>query len=200
MKTATFYDTLTELPLHNFIKVLCTGKLHYVKKLGYATNRQLAEKWEDLSEQYIDLSGETAQRFTLQLMKEIRVIDGKLEIIEACVNGLVRAYNQGLVDQLRTYGFRYKFDPTNYDQYKKDLQLTVSKAKSLLMRGKERQKELDELQPKGEASASESEYDVYLAELSKHQGYRIDAKQVSVSEYLAIVKSFKRVNTPKNGR
>lgn len=199
MKLATIYDSCHDLPLKRFIKCMVTGKLKYLVKSGYATTRQIKDAWDKISEEYIELSGDKAQKAILSVVKEISQLKGKLLIIQAIVDELSMYYSQDLVNMLKSMGFNYKFDYEDKEKYLSDLKRVVSSSKPMLMRIKEREKTLDELNKNDGTKVTEADYDSYIASLSKFQSYFIDPEKTTVAQFIAVVNSYKaEIENQKN--
>jgi hypothetical protein len=193
------YQNCAELPLDNFIKIASSGDLKHLVVFGFPTKAQLVLAWDAILSEYLVLSNSPQQNFMLTCMKEITTLSNKIEIIQALVDHLALHYHEGMVINLKLLGFRFKYNPENKEQYHKDLQLTVTQSKSLLIRLEQKKKDLNLLRSK--ESGSDADYDSVLTELSKFQGYRLNPKDVTVSEFLAILKRFKEANQPtRNGK
>lgn len=193
------YQSCSELPLFNFIKVLVTGELKYLIIKGRPSNESLASAWDNIFNEYTTLCGGLQQNHILLLLKEIAVTQNKLIIIQAIIDQLSKQYNSDLADMLRALGFRRKFDPQNREEYTNDLKLTVSQAKTLMVRLEQRKAELNNMRSGNEVK--ESDYDSLIAELSKFQGYRIHTKEIMVSEFISIFNNYKKSLKPdRNGK
>lgn len=128
-------------------------------------------------------------------MKDIATLSNKITIIQAIVDQLSTHYHEGLVNNLKTLGFRFKFNPEDPKQYLKDLQMTVTQSKSLLLRLDQRKKDLETL--RGQDDGKTTDYESVLTELGKFQRYRLNTKETTVAEFVAILKRFKEANKPK---
>lgn len=184
------YTSCSEMPLYNFIKVIVTNELKWVSAYGFHTREQLEKSWEAIFEEYMTLSKDTSQNYLLSLIKEITFLTYKLNIIQVIVDELAKGHDEKFVKLLQGLGFRFKFDPDNAEQYAKDLKLTVSQSKAMLIKIKDSEHKLSEMK-KENKPVNEGEYDIFLSELSKFQGYRIDPKVFTVSEFVAVVNRFK---------
>lgn len=199
MKLAILYDSCHDLPLKRFIKCMVTGNLKYLVKSGYATTRQMKSAWDKIGEEYIKLSGDKAQKAILSIVKEISQLKGKLIIIQAIVDELAKYYNQDLVNMLKSMGFNYKFDHSDNEKYLADLKRVVSSSKPMLMRIKEREKTLNDLNNADQTQVTEADYDSYIASLSKFQSFFIDPEKTTVAQFIAVVNSYKaEIENQKN--
>lgn len=103
-------------------------------------------------------------------------------------------FDADLVRLLRTLGFRHKYDPES-ESYIRDLQLTITQSKTLVVRWNDLNTDIANATK--EETNEANDYDGILSELSKYQGYRLDPKLITVSEFCAIVKRFKKENKVK---
>lgn len=199
MKLAILYDSCHDLPLKRFIKCMVTGNLNYLVKSGYATTRQMKAAWDKIGEEYIELSGDKAQKAILSIVKEISQLKGKLIIIQAIVDELAKYHNQDLVNMLKSMGFNYKFDHSDNEKYLADLKRVISSSKPMLMRIKEREKTLNDLNNPDQTQVTEADYDSYIASLSKFQSYFIDPEKTTVAQFIAVVNTYKaEIENQKN--
>lgn len=162
-------------------------------KSGFPTQEQLNDAWDTLFSEFTVLSESKQSNYLLSLLKEYYAIPNKITIIETIVNALRDRYDPELIRLLRTLGFRHKYDP--HGDYIRDLQLTITQSKSLVVRWNDLNTDLKNA-TEGEKQEA-NDYDMILSELSKYQGYRLDPKSITVSEFCAIVKRFKKENKPK---
>jgi len=192
-KRSVIYQSCTELPLYLFIKVLTTGELIHLVQRGKPKKEQLKEAWDKIFAEYSALSENKQNNYLLSLLRDYYSIPNKIVIIQTIVDELSKGYNKELTDKLRELGFRHAYRPETYMQ---DLKITVTQAKGLILKYKTCYDDLERLQEKN-SKAEPTDYDLILSELSKYQGYRLDPKQITVSEFCAIVKRFKQDNKPK---
>lgn len=181
------------MPLYNFIKILVSNDLSYI---GKGTQAQLEEAWENIFSEYMSLSKDGTQNHLLGVIKEIAILENKLFLIQTIVDELSKEWNEALAKCLNALGFRYKY---TLETLEKDLKLTVTNAKSLILRLDQRKNDLKALQS-GSSSPTESDFDALLIELSKFMGYRINTKEVTISEFIALQNNYKAANKPKNGK
>lgn len=205
-----YYSTCKELPLTRFIWCLVQGDVWHLMKPGRAkvSKAFLEEVWENIFYEYLAICKDDKHTQVITLMKEITRMNTRFILIYEIVRQLKMRYNSGLVEQLKRLGFkRFTYDHSDYDQYRKELDLTLSQAKVSLIRTEQKQKELEALQPKGKGKKHDPDYEALLVELSKFQGYRIDPDVVTVAEFVAIsnryrahMEALERQHKKKNGQ
>lgn len=115
-------------------------------------------------------------------------------IIQAIVDQFRKGHDAELAKRLNQLGFRFSYAPG--DKFQRELELTITQAKSLVVKYENAKANLEKLNSDGEP-AKPGDFDEMLSELSKYMGFRLDPKVIMVAEFCAIVKSFKRDNKPK---
>lgn len=180
------YRTCEELPLYNFIKIAVHNDLSWLNADAPEQGTQLKQVWEAILEEYNSLSGNTKSAHVLSLVKEITILNNKLYVIQSCVDFLQHTRSEELIQILKDMHFRFTYSP---ETMQKDLKLTVSSAKTLLMQRREAQKEYEVLQGK-EEPLTEKDFYALLTQLSKYNGYKIDAKQTSVLEFTVLMDQY----------
>lgn len=189
------YRSCSELPLYNFIKILVDNNFSYLVKKQGLIKANVDEAWADIFSEYISLSNSAQQNYLLTILKDITFLNNKIILVQSIVNQLLIQHNEELVKQLRSFGFRYKYDPSNEEAYFNDLRLTITQSKSMLVKIDLRKAELAKLN-KSESKVTESEYDSLLFELGKFQGFPFRAKDNTVSQFIVCLNAFKKANTP----
>lgn len=194
VRPGSVFADCSELPLFNFIKAVTTGDLVWLVKSGHPSNERLEKAWHEISNEYSELSDSKQASYLLTLLKDFHSLPLKIEIIQAIVDRMRINHDPELAKRLNRLGFRFSYAPG--DSLKRELDLTITQAKSLVVKYENTKANLQKLNSEGEP-AQQSDFDDLLAELSKYMGYRLDPKSMSVSEFCAIVKKFKRENKPK---
>lgn len=182
-----------ELPLWNFIQVIVTNSLTPLIRNGNPTDQQLAEAWNNIFTEYCDIYTSTNQTYVLQIQREIRYIESKLDIIQICIDRLKISYYEPAIAELREYGFDYPYTP---DTMFEDLQNTVAEAQYLVVQKGVKEGEYAKyLAENAKEEVKETDYDDILSELSKFQGYHLRSKDLSVREYVSIFNRYKKQNS-----
>jgi len=83
------YTSCDDLPLANFIKIVCTGELvHLYSEPARFIHRNapLADIWEHIFNEYNELTNNTQSKHVFNLIKEITVLGNRIGIVNDCVN------------------------------------------------------------------------------------------------------------------
>lgn len=191
--SGTCYTSCNDLTLYLFIQVLTTGEQRWLTKSGKPTKEQLKSAWDQIFSQYTEVSESKQTNYLLSLLREYYSIPNKIQIIQTIVDNLSKRYDPDLIAKLRLLGFRH---PYTEESYMRDLKITVTQAKGLILKYRTLYDDLQKIQS-DDSKADPNDYDLILSELSKYQGYRLDPKIITVAEFCAIVKRFKQENKPK---
>ena len=190
---SNLYIRCRETPLDVFIDVLVNKNLNRLVRFGKATQKQINYAWEALFSEYCEISGTPQFQRLLSLTKEIGSHQSKLLTIQLCTKVLGYRYSQRCVLTLKRLGYNYKFNIQDPAGYVKDLKSVFTKSKTTELALDQALNEYQKLlNSSGGSQLTEDHFEKILVELSKFMGFRIDRKQVTVSEYVAILKRRER--------
>ena len=184
-----------ELPLDNFVKCLVFGDHSFLIRPGFSGygREQMAELWDDIFFEYMDLSKDTSSAVTISILKEITKLDADRTIISSIVESVYVSYNTELIKILKKYGFSYGFPADNRVALVKDLNLVLTRLKVNSAKITKLREELSAMQEKQSKKAMKlSDFDALFIEIGSFQGYRIDPKVVPVSEFVAMSNRYKK--------
>lgn len=192
-----YFQNCRELPLENFIRCLTHGQVSYLLKRDGTptiTNREKLEKvWNNIFYEYVDLVGDPDHRATLILVRDIARYEGETALFYEVWRQLRNNYNQSLVDLVRKMGYPGKYDPTNQQEYFRELDLAFKKHKAKIFELDRKRREMAEINQRAEKRGKRTvDYEELLAELSAFQGYKIDTKSTTVAEFCAVVKRYRK--------
>lgn len=204
LRTRPTYTSCDDLPLANFIKIVCTGELvHlYSEPAKYIhRNAPLAEIWERIFNEYNELTNNTQSKHVFNLIKEITVITGRLEIIQNAVDVLAKYGSkdfQGLCQMLREMvQVNYTYEDKNLE---KELKSTVTRAKILIVQLNQSKSEYELLAADDGKKATVNDYYDLVSVLSKFQGHQIPLHTTTVSLYISYLNQFRIANSKENGK
>ena len=192
-----YYKTAEICPLGAFIKVLVSNDVRGLKVYGYVRRQALVDAWEQIFDQYLQISNSQQYALLLRRLKDIAIMRNKTVLALQLVQVLELKYNEKIVQTLRLLGYRQKFDVSSLESYAKDIQRAKKQVKSDLL-NLEEMEEKAKNRSKGEVK--EADFDQILTELSRFQGYRLDKNKVTVSEYIHILNNYRAVNTKRDGK
>lgn len=147
-------------------------------------NTGVVDDWEAIFNEYLTLSGDTQISQVLELMKSIAMIENKLFLIQTCVDQLASKHNVGLAEQLSSFGFQFSYE--DGEDLMKELELTITKSKGLLIQLNQEKAELQALK-KDDKPATAQDYEKQYSAISEFLGVYINPDNYSVSRYCADV-------------
>lgn len=168
LQSNTFYRSIIDLPLRNFITCAVDNNLYALIITGKPSDLELQLAWEDIQQEYSDAIGDSEGKLYLSLMKDIIIIDAKHQLIKKLAGheevdpvtftitqplGLLRlVYSEPLCKELNKLCLTsFKFDPLNEEKYLKELDRCINKSKTLIIQKTLKQHSLDALQKKFDA-------------------------------------------------
>lgn len=191
-----YYNNCSELPLSVFIDIMVTDNINkLIKRRGLYGKRHVDEIWNDIQDEYSELSGSNRTTMVLSMLKDQFVLKNNIYLCQTIIKTMSININNDLVAVLKRLGFRNKFSKETID---KDLKQVVNTAKSWFIELNKVESEIKALYGSNDnEKVKVSDYDAVLARLSKFQGYRIDAREISVSQYLQVIKNYTEWLTQK---
>jgi len=195
------YTSCEDLPLYNWIKLITSDDLKYLwseRKKGWHKETDLKHVWESIFEEYTTLTNDKSSNHVLSMVRNITVINNKLEIIQACVNLLSVSIDLDAmaptIQVLKDFGFRFKYSKETLHE---DLKRTVSSAKTLIIQRSQLEKEYQTFSDKNE-KASEKDYYNMVTQLSRFIHSEIDIRKTTVMSYISYVEQYN--NSLKDGK
>lgn len=197
--TLTIRDTLAlgckDLLLENFIKCLLNSDTSFlVKKKGILrAKKDIAHhRWLEIYQEFTD-AGESYESVAyLSLLKQRTILNNRIDVLENGLKSLTYGYSADLVAALKSIGLKINI---RKESLGKDLERAIKYLKSMVGTLSRIDRNLAPFL-EGEAM-KEGDFEEVLAVLSKFQGYRLRADEITVSEYIHVLNSYKKWQTPK---
>lgn len=183
------YKKCSELPLNIFIRIILEDDIKLIVIDGEYSESEIANTWSEIYSEYFELSGSSDCKHMINTAKSIVIAENKISIINACCAVLMHNHNDSMYKALSSIGFKLKrIDDKN--ERLKAIESLTTRAKSLVHIISENSREFNKLNNNSN-KLTEQDYIESIASLSKFQGYKIDTKETTVAEYLAIQKHYK---------
>lgn len=190
---SNLYTHCSECPLEVFIDALVNNNHFRLIKHGNSTKEEIAIAWRNLFYEYCDLSGIESYRKLFLINKEIGQLSSRRLTVKCCIDVLNILHEPACIKLLREIGYTYKFDPQNPEEYKKDIQMVIQKSKSIEIAIQEKEFQYEKiLSAFGGKPVTEEDFTKALVELSAYMKFRINPREITVSEYLAIRQKYDR--------
>lgn len=174
-------------PLDVFIDVLVNKNFRRLIRWGGATDKQLYKAWEQLFSEYAELSETPQYKKMIGLSKEIGQLQSKIMTVNICIQVLNNRYSDAAVSALKRLGYSVYFDLNDKQKYQKALISVRKKVKAAELTLMQRTGQYDEMiAGVKEGKLTEDYFTEMLVELSKFMGYRLNASEITVTEFVTI--------------
>ena len=179
--------------MDKFIDCLINNNHKCLVISGEATETEIQAAWEKIWEEYCVLLNQPNYKMILKTLQNIVVYESKLIAIDYCMIILSRQNSDPCIEILKKFGFDYKFDYTDKEQFEKDLQNVQSVSKVTLIKLKgERNNYSNHLKKSQSKSRKETDFDKTFISLSKFMGYKVSPYSTTVSEYCSMISMIKK--------
>lgn len=171
--TRELIDACSKCSMAKFVDCLING------------NTRVVDDWDVIFNEYLTISGDTHISTILELLKSIAMIENKLTLIQLCVDQLASAHHIGLAEQLKKLGFRFNYE--DGPDLMRELEITVTQSKTLLIQLSQEKAELQELRANESGTATVQDYEKQYSAIEEFKGVAIDPDTYTVSRYCADV-------------
>ena len=179
--------------MDKFIDCLINNNHKCLVNSGEATEAEIQAAWEKIWEEYCVLLNQPNYKIILKTLQNIVLYESKLIAIDYCMIVLSRQYSEPCIEILKKFGFDYKFDFNDKEQFDKDIQNVQSVSKITLIKLKdERNNYSNHLKKTQSKSRKETDFDKTFISLSKFMGYKVSPYSTTVSEYCSMISMIKK--------
>lgn len=204
LRTRPTYTSCDDLPLANFIKIVCTGELShlYSEPARFIhRNAPLADIWERIFNEYNELTNNTQSKHIFNLIKEITVLGNRINIVNDCVRLLSEVRDiseyQPMIDILNGYGCSH-IVITNENRAT-TLPRCITVCKRFLQQLNATEGEYTELSKDDGKKVTPQDFYSMIAVISRFMnGKDIDLHKTTVSLYISYINLMK-ANPENNG-
>lgn len=190
---AKYYNSITELPLKNFISCQTKEDLSYLVIEGEPSEQELLNAWITIKQEYADALGDGESKLYYKLQKDATEISIDLTLIYEYIRQLEVVYYPPFADEvnalLRT---SFKFDINNPIEYKRNLKSCLDRSKEKKIRHELMKIQIESLQKKFLTAKAPDQryYQNILISLSDFSKYPV-TDNITVYEYC---ERFRRMN------
>lgn len=189
IKPVKLLCTCGEVKMSVFVQCIVKGDYSGLISQGKPSNEQLNQAWEQLFNEYINLSGDLSVKKLLSLLKEIAILSNRLMLIEMIVSQLAVEHVPGLADQLRKLGFRFQY--AEGENLMRELELTIAQSKTQLVQLNQAKAELEEMRSTDNKQATAQDFEMQISAIEEFKGVAIDIDTYTVARYCADVNRMK---------
>lgn len=204
LPTRKTYTSCEDLPLANFIKIVCDGELKHLYSEppnAIRRNANLIEIWERIFNEYNELTQSTQSQHVFQLVKEITTLHSRIHLINDCVKLLLSVPDiteyQPTIDVLKSFGC-WHVEITNENR-QESLSKCVSICKKYVIDLMEAEKQYLAMNKDDGKKTTVNDFYSSIAHLSKFMGFPIPLHTTTVSLYISYINQFK-ASIPKDGK
>ncbi len=187
-------SSASDLTLDKFIVCLCDNDLSVlVINWDYVTEDDIKKAWNNIRNEYISVLKDKQQIYLYELSKEVNLLEFKIQQINLCVKYLSIEPNTEVLNELKKLvPVSGSFNPSDAQQYIKDLQLVINQSKRLIIQLDEKRKELEELMPKQSGVAISKEYfDKLIVQVSKYMHFQVVKQTTTVTQFANMISDMK---------
>jgi hypothetical protein len=185
----TCFNTCNEVVLSAFIKAIVKQDYSGLIKSGSPSENELSTAWDKVFNEYLTISGDTHISTLLALLKSIAILTNKITLIEMIVQQMAVKHNPGLAEQLRSLGFRFQYE--DGPELRRELEITITQSKSLLLLLQQDEAELKELRKDEGGAATEQDYQKQISAIEEFKGHSINEDVYTVARYVADIQRMK---------
>lgn len=189
---SSLYRRCSETPLSVFIKVLVSRDLSCLIRKGSPSLIELSQAWEDLFSEYSDLLKAPKYQYLLSLSREIGQLSTKLLTIRTCVYVLSYRHSEKAISILAGMGYKGKFDRSDMVAYTRSLESISMKSKAVEVSLEQRRSEYAKATMESGKNVSDESFIEVLLDLSKFMGFQVKADQITVLEYVSMLKKYEK--------
>lgn len=141
--SATFYRSISNLPLFKYRECTVHGNLSALIITGFPPESELRSAWLDIQQEYADIMGDSEQRNYLNALKEVHLLNCTLQQIAICIewvgkclpmlpNPAVQEYVNRFSGDLNSFlDAAFVFDYNDPEQYKENLVKAERRSKGI---------------------------------------------------------------------
>jgi len=201
MPTIVYINRAADCTVEQFIACKFDNNIKALVLTGEPTEQQLAEAWDNIETEFIDLSGTMIKE--LDIMKQIKVLECDIQAIncflfvqEEWVKQFGMPHMENMAVLNKDYRAGLKWDVTRPDPnaFIKQLQNFKVSVSNKTVKLKEKQKELDKLKAeqikKPTVNNSKKVFLSTMNEIGKFNGYHLDKKKIMVDEYAVMINDY----------
>lgn len=178
-----WYHSITDLSLARFIDILVDGNLFALVIAGNPSKEQLEQTFEQIKIQYADAIKNPVYLKEVLLQRDILRISVIIEQARLLIEGLKDMYTKEFAKSLnRLLSSSMKLDPSNPEQYEKDLERARNCMKSLKIDQDLKIIELDTIRKNGKGEPQEYTREYFqdiIMELEDFAKKDIDPEKIS---------------------
>ena len=187
----TLHRSIRTLIYEDFLQVIISGELAPLIISGNPPIDELVTAWENITEEYSEAIKSHRSRSVFDCYKRIIRTQAQIQVIDAGLMYLTQQFDEEIANVIADMGYTLIIWDEDKEVYLNRINRVRTEAKTLIVMLNQYKNEYSIINPDGkEVNRDYQSYLNELAILSKHQGYAIRVKEITVLEYCSIVNSF----------
>jgi len=198
----SLHHSIRTLPYDCFVQIITGEELKPLIISGNPPVDELVSAWDNISDEYSNAIKSGKSKNVFAAYKKYIRIDSKMKMIDAALMYLTELYDEEIAVILHENGYKLITPEPDREKYLKQIKFVRTQAGSLVVMLNQAVAAYKLLSPDNEHKV-ERDYQSFIDELailSKHQGYALRAKEITVLEYCAVINAYMlyvEANKPK---
>lgn len=188
----TLHRSIKTLSYESFIQIITGEDLGPLIISGQPPIEELILAWEGIADEYAGAIKTGKSKSVFEAYRKVIRIEAQIKLVDASLYYLTHEYDEEIANILFNNGYHLITPNDDRETYLKDIEKVRTEAKTLIVVLNQAVAHYKLLSPDNEHKVERSYQDFIdeLAILSKHQGYALRAKEITVLEYCSIVNSY----------
>lgn len=184
------YRGCGNLPMENFLQCLVDENYRSLIIEGDATDQQLHEAWIVILAEYYELKGDATEGMEVwQLSRDVMRLRNHLFLLDQCVEFLKVKWSDSIAESVNKLG--YPFKPGGKEDYAKELNQVVNKAKTKYIHLQQLIKQLEEQVKKmGDRKPSRDYFENMLIHIEEMQKVSYALETLTVQKFVLLEKKY----------
>lgn len=180
------YQTCERCPLDVFLDCLFDQDYDRLIIAGQPSPDELVNTWQNLYQGYCELTNQGNLTDHMKLMQECNIALCKIQVVESINKAFKWYYAPELIEILENLMLKPGINPD--DDFKTigvKMAMVMVRAKKLAVEYQAKKKQLDDLEAANKGKeANRATFEDTLTAMSKHNGYPVKAKDISVARFV----------------
>lgn len=188
----TLHRSIRTLPYDCFVQIITGEDLGPLIIEGQPPVDELVSAWDTISDEYSNAIKSGKSKNVFAAYKKYVRLDSQMKMIDAALYYLTEMYDEEIATILHDNGYRLITPDPDREKYLAQIDFVRTQAKTLVVMLNLAAAQYKLLAPDNEHKI-ERDYQGFMDELailSKHQGYAIRAKEITVLEYCAVINAY----------
>ena len=190
---AILYNKCNILTMDLFIECLVNKNYKVLIKEGKTSSARLRKTWILIWSEFLELQNSDSYIMILDALKDYHKWRSIISACEVELYVLKIGYTKDAAEVLRRAGIDANYETEDKEEYIKILQVTGERIKALQMKVMTAEQNYRNLTEETmQKELTEMDFEDIFVQISKFMGYNVRTKDLTVSEYIAILRTMKK--------